>query len=314
MQSIKSFADKLRNNISQVIVGKETVIEKVLAIMLSGGHILLNDVPGVGKTMLAKSLAISLGLEYRRIQCTPDLLPSDITGLNILDMKNNEFTFKPGPVFTDILLADEINRTTPRTQSALLEAMAEKQVTIDGKTNPLSENFFVIATQNPVEFEGTFPLPEAQMDRFTASLSVGYPRDNQEIKMLQSMLNRHPVEKLEAVTDSNELESVVKKVRTVKLDDSILKYIIEIVGATRDHKELAIGASPRGSIALMNVSRGLAAVRGRDFVIPDDVKEFAFEVLGHRIILRPEARLRRRTAPDIINEILNGVEVPILND
>lgn len=313
LDNVKNFADRLRTNISKVIVGKETVIEKVLAIMLSGGHILLNDVPGVGKTVLAKSLAISLGLKYRRIQCTPDLLPSDITGLNILDIKNNEFIFKPGPLFTDILLADEINRTTPRTQSALLEAMAEKQVTIDGKTNPLSDNFFVIATQNPIEFEGTFPLPEAQMDRFTASLSVGYPDNGHEIKMLLSMLNRHPVEKLEAVTDSHELEEAVKRVKTVRLDDSILRYIIDVVASTRVHKELAIGASPRGSIALMNVSRGLAAVRGRDFVIPDDVKEFAHEVLAHRIILKPEARLRRRTTTAIIGEILNKVEVPILN-
>ncbi|OAA27223.1 magnesium chelatase [Kosmotoga arenicorallina S304] len=310
---VREFGEKVLKNISKVIVGKNEVVRKLLAVLVSEGHVLLNDVPGVGKTMLARSLALSLGLDFKRIQCTPDLLPSDITGLNVLDMKTNEFVFQRGTVFTDILLADEVNRTTPRTQSALLEAMAEKQVSVDGKTKPLSDLFLVIATQNPVEFEGTFPLPEAQLDRFAICMTLGYPEKEQEIFMLSNMKEEHPIADLEAVSDAYELREVRKKVKEIHLDDSILSYITDLVWGTRKHPDLALGSSPRGSIALMNLSRGLAALNGRDFVIPDDVKEIAVEVLAHRVILKPEARLMRKTREEIIREILEKTEVPIKN-
>ncbi|ACR79151.1 MULTISPECIES: MoxR family ATPase [Kosmotoga] len=311
---VKKFGEKVLKNIAKVIIGKDNVIEKTLAVMISGGHVLLNDVPGVGKTMLARSLAISLGLEFKRIQCTPDLLPTDITGLNVLDMRTKEFVFRPGPIFTDILLADEVNRTTPRTQSALLEAMAEKQVTIDGKTYPLNDCFFVIATQNPVEFEGTFSLPEAQLDRFSICLSMGYPDKEQEIKMLEGMQKVHPIESIKPVTEASELTKVRELVKNVRIDPSILEYITTVVENTRKHPDLLLGSSPRGSIALMNISRGLAALSGRNFVIPDDVKKIAVDVLSHRIMLKPEARLMKRTPEEIIHEILNTVEVPLIND
>ncbi|HEW91558.1 MAG TPA: MoxR family ATPase [Thermotogaceae bacterium] len=303
------FSLRILENISKVIFGKEEILQKVLAAVVSEGNILLNDVPGVGKTMLARSLAISLGLDFKRIQCTPDLLPTDITGLNILDTKNGEFIFRKGPIFTDVLLADELNRATPRTQSALLEAMAEKQVTIDGKTYKLSDNFFVIATQNPIEFEGTFPLPEAQLDRFTLSLSVGYPPFEKEIDMLKNMLERHPIEIIKPVSSSEELRNIKRIVREVHIDDSIIEYITKIVLKTRSHPDLAVGSSPRGSIALMNMARGLAFIRGRDFVIPDDVKNVAVDVLAHRVILKPEARLMKRTAHEIIEEIIANVKI-----
>ncbi|MBO8165820.1 MAG: magnesium chelatase [Thermotogae bacterium] len=310
---VKEFGEKVLKNISKVIIGKDRVIRKLLAVMISEGHVLLNDVPGVGKTMLARSLALSLGLKFKRIQCTPDLLPSDVTGLNILDMKTNEFVFQQGPVFTDILLADEVNRTTPRTQSALLEAMAEKQVTVDGKTQALSDLFFVIATQNPVEFEGTFPLPEAQLDRFAICMTLGYPEREQEILMLNNMKEEHPIVELKPVSNAEELRKIRKSVREIHLDNSILSYITDLVWSTRKHPDLALGSSPRGSIALMNLSRGLAALNGRDFVIPDDVKEIAVEVLAHRVILKPEARLMRKTREMVIEEILDSTEVPIKN-
>ncbi|AKI97435.1 AAA family ATPase [Kosmotoga pacifica] len=313
MREVMEFGNKVIKNISRVIIGKNEVIEKLLAAIISEGHVLLNDVPGVGKTMLARSLALSLGLDFKRIQCTPDLLPSDVTGLNILDVKSNEFVFRKGPVFTDILLADEVNRTTPRTQSALLEAMAEKQVTIDGKTHTLSDLFFVIATQNPVEFEGTFPLPEAQLDRFSICMTMGYPEKEQEIQMLHGMKAEHPITELKPASSAEELREIRQKVKQIHLDDSILSYITDLVWKTRRHPDLALGSSPRGSIALMNLSRGLAALKGRDFVVPDDVKEVAVEVLAHRVILKPEARLMRKTKEMVIREILDKTEVPIRN-
>lgn len=303
------FCSKILENVSKVIFGKDEILKKVLAVIISGGNVLLNDVPGVGKTMLAKSFAISLGLDFKRVQCTPDLLPTDITGLNIFDTKNGEFVFKKGPIFTDILLADELNRATPRTQSALLEAMAEKQVTIDGKTHKLSENFFVIATQNPIEFEGTFPLPEAQLDRFTICLNVGYPSIEKESEMLKSMLEKHPIETIEPVSNPEELKIVKETVKSVHIDDSLIDYITKIVHRTRSHPDLAIGSSPRGSISLINVARGTAVIDGRDFVIPDDVKNAAVDTLAHRVILKPETRLMRRTASEIIEEIVNSVEI-----
>ncbi|MGC9384451.1 MAG: AAA family ATPase [Kosmotogaceae bacterium] len=314
MSSVKNFAGEIIENVSKVIVGKEEKIQKILSVMLTGGHALLNDVPGVGKTMLARSLSISISAEFKRIQCTPDLLPSDVTGLNILDIKSNEFKFRPGPVFSDILLADEINRTTPRTQSALLEAMGEGQVSIDGTTHKLSKDFFVIATQNPIEFEGTFPLPEAQLDRFSICLSMGYPDTDSEFKMLKGLEHIHPVEIIEPVANLEDFNSAKNEVKEVDYSPDIMRYIVSIIDATRKHKDLALGSSPRGSIFLMNLSRALAAIKGRDFVIPDDVKFMAPDVLSHRILLTPEARLMKRTTREVIGEILENIEVPMINE
>ncbi len=314
MADLEEFKRKIVANVSKVIVGKESIIEKMLACMLSNGHLLLNDVPGVGKTMLARSLAVSTGLEFNRIQCTPDLLPSDITGLNILDTRRNEFVFKKGPVFTDILLADEINRATPRTQSALLQSMAERQVTVDGITHHLSKHFFVIATQNPVEFEGTFPLPEAQLDRFSICLSVGYLSREDEMKMLRKLEKEHPIDSLEAVCDQSELERAKEAIKRVYIDDSVIDYIIRLVSRTREHEDIALGSSPRGAIALMKISRALAALRGRDYVLPDDVKTIVIDTLAHRIILRPEARLMRKTKQEILEYILQTEEAPIKSE
>lgn len=314
MAILENFARKIIENVSKVIVGKETVVEKILASMLSDGHVLLNDVPGVGKTMLARALSVSVGLSFNRVQCTPDLLPSDITGLNILDVRHNEFVFKKGPIFTDILLADEINRATPRTQSALLQAMAEKQVTVDGTTYSLSRHFFVIATQNPVEFEGTFPLPEAQLDRFAICVSLGYLDRNDEMRMLRKLEKIHPIDSLEPVCDKQELDEAKQNVKQIYIDDSILDYIIRIVSRTREHEDIALGASPRGAIALMEISRSLAGLRGRDYVLPDDVKEIVIDTLAHRIILKPEARLMRKTKQEILNHILQTEEAPIKSE
>lgn len=314
MADLEEFKRKIITNVSRVIVGKEEVIEKMLACLLSNGHVLLNDVPGVGKTMLARSLAVSIGLEFNRIQCTPDLLPSDVTGLNILDTRRNEFTFKKGPVFTDILLADEINRATPRTQSALLQSMAERQVTVDGITHQLSKHFFVIATQNPVEFEGTFPLPEAQLDRFSICISVGYLSKEDEMKMLRKLEKEHPIDSLKPVCDQDELNQAKETIKKVYIDDSIIDYIIRIVSRTREHEDIALGSSPRGAIALMETSRALAALRGRDYVLPDDVKMIVTDTLAHRIILKPEARLMRKTKQEILQHILQTEEAPIKSE
>lgn len=314
MVSIGEFGSKIKENISRVIVGKEKTIERVLAVLISGGHVLINDVPGVGKTMLARSLAISLGLEFNRLQCTPDLLPGDVTGISILNLKTNEFNFRKGPIFTQILLVDEINRTTPRTQSALLEAMAERQVTVDGRTFQMEKPFFVIATQNPVEFEGTFPLPEAQLDRFSISLTMGYPDEKSERKLLKGISDEHPITSLKPVSGQDELDSVLKQVKEVEIEDSVLQYIISIVNETRSHRDIQLGVSPRGSIALMETARALAGIRGRRFVIPDDVKETASDILSHRIIIKPEARLMRRTNRDVINEIVESLPIPINNE
>ncbi|PNS35880.1 MoxR family ATPase [Mesotoga sp. B105.6.4] len=311
MISIEDFGSKLTNNISKVIVGKEPIIERVLAVLLSGGHVLINDVPGVGKTMLARSLAISLGLDFNRLQCTPDLLPGDVTGISILNLKTKEFTFRRGPVFTQILLVDEVNRTTPRTQSALLEAMAERQVTVDGKTFNMEHPFFVIATQNPVEFEGTFPLPEAQLDRFAISLTMGYPGEESEKSLLKGIFREHPITSLGSVSNCEELNEVLRLVKEVAIEDSLLGYIVSIVNATRRHKDVQLGSSPRGSIALMETARALAGLRGRDYIIPDDVKEVAPDILSHRIMIKPEARLMRRSSREIVLDIVESVPIPM---
>jgi MoxR-like ATPase len=311
MKQVADFAERVLKNVSRVIVGKDEVIKKMLAAFLSSAHVLINDVPGVGKTMLARSFAISLGLNFNRVQCTPDLTPSDITGFNVLDPRTGQFSFKKGVLFADVLLVDEINRATPRTQSALLQAMAEKQVSIDGMTYQLSEHFFVIATQNPVEFEGTFPLPEAQLDRFAICLSLGYLEKEQEMQLLKRLQKTHPIESLEPVCEPDELSRMKEFVKEVYVDDSVMDYAVRIVAKTRSHPDVALGASPRGTIALVHLSRALAAMSERNFVLPDDVKSIALDVLAHRLILKPEARLMRKSKKEIVEEILNSEEAPI---
>jgi len=301
--------ERVINNIEKVIKGKREAIEVVVAALLAKGHVLMEDVPGVGKTMLARALALSLGVDFRRVQFTPDLLPTDLTGLYIYDRKKEDFVFKKGPVFTDVLLADEINRATPRTQSALLEAMAEGQVTVDGITHRLSERFFVIATQNPNEYEGTFPLPEAQLDRFMICVKMGYPDEEAEIQMLTSQEKEHPISQLEPVMNPDELSELQKKVRNVFVSDEVKKYIVDIASATRNHPSLLLGMSPRGSIALMHFSMALAFMDGRDFVLPDDVKKAALYVIPHRVIQSAESRLKREKKEDIVKEILDHVKV-----
>ena len=295
--------------IEKVIKGKDDVVKIVLAAILARGHVLMEDVPGVGKTMLARAIARSFNMDFKRIQFTPDLLPTDLTGLYIYDRKTGDFIFKKGPIFTDILLADEINRATPRTQSALLEAMAENQVTIDGVTHKLSENFFVIATQNPIEYEGTFPLPEAQLDRFMISVKMGYPDEKSEVEILESQIKEHPIENLEPVATSEELLEMRKKVREILVSDDVKKYIVEIVRKTRNHPSLFLGSSPRGSIFIMHLSMALAFMEERDFVLPDDVKEAARYVLPHRVIQNTESKLKRERKEDIINEVIESVKV-----
>jgi len=301
--------ERVINNIEKVIKGKREVIEVVVAAFLAKGHVLMEDVPGVGKTMLARALALSLGVDFRRVQFTPDLLPTDLTGLYIYDRKKEDFVFKKGPVFTDVLLADEINRATPRTQSALLEAMAEGQVTVDGVTHRLSERFFVIATQNPIEYEGTFPLPEAQLDRFMICVKMGYPDEEAEIQMLTSQEKEHPISQLEPVMNPDELSELQKKVRNVFVSDEVKKYIVDIASATRNHPSLLLGMSPRGSIALMHFSMALAFMDGRDFILPDDVKRAAVYVIPHRVIQSAESKLKREKKEDIVREILDRVKV-----
>ncbi|WP_334099819.1 MoxR family ATPase [Thermotoga petrophila] len=301
--------ERVINNIEKVIKGKREAIEVVVAALLAKGHVLMEDVPGVGKTMLARALALSLGVDFRRVQFTPDLLPTDLTGLYIYDRKKEDFVFKKGPVFTDVLLADEINRATPRTQSALLEAMAEGQVTVDGVTHRLSERFFVIATQNPIEYEGTFPLPEAQLDRFMICVKMGYPDEEAEIQMLTSQEKEHPISQLEPVMNPDELSELQKKVRNVFVSDEVKKYIVDIASATRNHPSLLLGMSPRGSIALMHFSMALAFMDGRDFVLPDDVKRAAVYVIPHRVIQSAESKLKREKKEDIVREILDRVKV-----
>uniref|UniRef100_UPI00389AD494 AAA family ATPase n=1 Tax=Thermosipho ferrireducens TaxID=2571116 RepID=UPI00389AD494 len=304
-----SIFNKIKENIEKVIKGKEEKIKILLTALLAQGHVLIEDVPGVGKTMLAKAIAKTFDLKFKRIQFTPDLLPTDLTGLYIYNKNSDNFTFKPGPIFTDVLLADEINRATPRTQSALLEAMEEKQVTIDGKSHKLSNLFFTIATQNPIESEGTFPLPEAQLDRFIIKLSMGYPDFNNEIEMLKSQEQTHPIEQLKPIINSEELNLHIKNTKLITISDSIFKYIVRITEATRNHPSVEIGASPRASIALMKMARAFAYLDSRDFVLPDDVKTVAPFVLTHRLILTIEAKIKREKKSDIIEEILDTVKV-----
>jgi MoxR-like ATPase len=311
MDDFDQFIKIIIDNVEKVIVGKRDAIELLMVALLCEGHVLIEDVPGVGKTMLARSIAISLGGEFRRLQCTPDLLPNDVTGVSVFNQQNGEFEFRPGPVFVNILLADEINRATPRTQSALLEAMQEQQVTVDGVTRVLPRPFLVMATQNPIEYEGTFPLPEAQLDRFLMRLSVGYPGANDEKQILVNLLREHPINHLETVADSSDLLKFQKNVWDVYIDDSLQEYIVELVSRTREHPDLILGASPRASLALFKTSQALAVLRGRDHVIPDDIKYLIPFALSHRLILKPDAELRGRTSETVLLDVINNTPLDI---
>ena len=308
---VATFANRLLDNVERVIVGKRSVAELLLVALLCEGHVLLEDVPGVGKTTLARSVARSLGGEFKRIQFTPDLLPSDISGLSFFNQKLGDFQFRAGPVFTNILLADEINRATPRTQSALLEAMEERTVTIEGETMALPRPFLVLATENPIELEGTFPLPEAQLDRFLLRISVGYPDAAQEDEMLLRLQHGHPLDGLEAVSTPAELIKAIGSVRSVHIEPELRAYVATVTRATRDHEAVELGVSPRGTIALFRATQALAAIRGRAFALPDDVKDVTAAVLSHRILLAPDARLRGRNVDRILAEILDTAAVPV---
>jgi MoxR-like ATPase len=312
MIDVSMTARKIINNVETVIVGKRQQLILSLVSWFCEGHILLEDVPGVAKTMLARALAASLGASFKRIQCTPDLLPTDVTGTSIFNQKTVEFEFRPGPIFAQIVLADEINRTTPRTQAALLEAMAEQRVTVDGVTRELLPPFLVIATQNPIDHEGTFPLPEAQLDRFLMRFSLGYPSLDEELKMLAMLQHGHPLDRLQSVVSAEELVACQQAVREVEVHDKIRQYLLQIIHDTREHQDLALGASPRASIALFRTCQAMAAIRGRKFVQPDDVKRVAAPVLTHRLILRPESRLRKVTAEHILSELIAEIAVPTL--
>ena len=305
-----SSCHRIIENASRVVVGKSHVLELILTALLADGHILLDDVPGVGKTMIAKTLARSFGGSFRRIQFTPDLLPSDITGFNVYDQQNGRFRFQEGPVITNILLADEINRAIPRTQSSLLESMEERQVTVDGRTYTLPKPFFVIATQNPIELEGTFPLPEAQLDRFLLKIAVGYPDKEEEMSILARFQEQDPLCDLEPVTTPDQLAQMQQARRQIQVSVPIREYITDIVRATRNHPIFRFGASPRGSLGLMRAAQGLAAVRGRDYVLPDDIKHLVSPVLAHRLILKEDERLRGETAERFLKQIIDQVPVP----
>jgi len=303
-------ANRIIDNIEKVIVGKHNEIVLTLVAYCAEGHVLLEDVPGVAKTMLARALSRSVGCTFKRIQCTPDLLPNDITGSSVFNPQTTEFEFRPGPLFAQIVLADEINRATPRAQAALLEAMAERKVTSDGNNYELTPPFFLIATQNPIDHEGTFPLPEAQLDRFLVRLRLGYPQFEDEVSMLQRLQLQHPIDTLEAVATADEIIACQESVREVRVDDKVSRYIVQLIQATREHYDVILGGSPRAAMALQRCAQALAAVHGFDFVLPDDVKQITPAVLGHRLILRPESRLRKRTVALVLDEILNTVPVP----
>ena len=311
MRDVQSFVEEVIKNVERVIIGKKEVIKLVLVALLCEGHVLLEDVPGSGKTMLARSIAISLGSSFKRLQCTPDLLPNDVTGVSIFNQKNGEFEFRPGPIFINILLADEINRATPRTQSALLEAMQEQQVTIDGETRPLPRPFLVMATQNPIEYEGTFPLPEAQLDRFLMRLSLGYPSPGDERQILINLWREHPIHTLKPVVDGGDLIHLQKQIWDVNVDKTIQEYVVSLSAATRSHADLRLGVSPRGTLALFKASQAYAAVQGREYVIPDDVKTLVPVALPHRLILKPEAALRGRTEEGILGDILESTTLDL---
>jgi len=310
MTSVQEFSNRLIANIEQVIVGKRPTVDLAVISLLCQGHLLIEDVPGVGKTMLARSLARSLGITFSRIQFTPDMLPSDVTGVSIYNQVTHEFEFRPGPILAQIVLADEINRATPKTQAALLEAMEERQVTVDGVTHPLPRPFMVQATQNPIEYEGTFPLPEAQVDRFLMRIRLGYPELEDEIKIMEQQQFRHPIETLDRVVTVDELLAMQEAVKSVYIAPALKRYIVELTHQTRQHNEVYLGASPRGSLALYRTSQARAAILGRDYILPDDIKALAIPTLAHRVILGPGARLRDLSSTQIIDDILHALPVP----
>jgi len=310
MNNVQVTAQKIIDNVEEVIIGKHEEVQLALVALLCQGHILIDDVPGVGKTMLAKSIARSLGCTFKRIQFTPDMLPSDVTGVSVYDQSTGQFEFRPGPVMAHVVLTDEINRATPKTQSALLEAMEERQVTVDGVTHQLAKPFMVLATQNPIEYEGTFPLPEAQLDRFLMRMSLGYPSPADEIRILEAQQHVHPIETIEQVVDSPELLDMQEQVKEVYVHDAIKEYIVALVGATRKHGDVYLGASPRGSLTLYKTGQARAALQGRDYVIPDDVKALAQVTLAHRLIVNPSARIKEVDPRTVIKEILQAVEAP----
>ncbi len=308
---IQRFADSVIENVSKVIIGKEEVIQLALVALLAEGHVLFEDVPGIGKTTLSKALARSLGCTFSRIQFTPDLLPSDVTGIYWYNQKTQSFEFRPGPIVGQIILADEINRATPRTQSALLEAMQERQITVDRDTYPLPRPFLVLATQNPIELEGAFPLPEAQVDRFLMKISLGYPNEAQENELLLRYARQDPLIELEAVTSPQEIVQMQQAVRDVQVDDKVRAYLVQVVRATREHPAVDLGVSPRGSLALYRASQARAAVLGRDYVLPDDIKALTPTVLTHRIHISPQTRLRGRTPAEVLAEVIGQVPAPV---
>jgi MoxR-like ATPase len=310
MSTVQAVAQALVNNVERVIIGKRSAVELAVAGLLCQGHLLIEDVPGVGKTMLARSIAKSIGCVFRRIQFTPDMLPSDVTGVSIFNQQTHAFEFREGPVFAQIVLSDEINRATPKTQAALLEAMEERQVTVDGVTRTLTRPFLVLATQNPIEYEGTFPLPEAQLDRFMLRIRLGYPSASDEIAMLNAQQFKHPVEEIEQVVDTSALLQAQEEIKSIHVDDKIKSYIVELMTQTRKHPEVSLGASPRGSLVLYRTAQARAAMSSRDYVTPDDVKALAPVCLAHRMIVSPSARIKDVTAESVLTEILNSVPVP----
>jgi MoxR-like ATPase len=311
VDQVAALAATVIQNVERVIVGKCAAIELAMVALFCEGHVLIEDVPGVGKTMLARAIAISLGCSFKRLQCTPDLLPNDVTGVSIYDQKTGEFRFRPGPSFVNILLTDEINRATPRTQSALLEAMGEYQVTVDGETRQLPRPFMVLATQNPIEYEGTFPLPEAQLDRFLMRISLGYPSAEEENRILVNLRRQHPISTLGQVVQGEAILDLQKDIWDVAVDDTVRAYIVKLVQATRLHPDLALGVSPRGSLGLYKSAQALAAIRGRDFVLPDDVKALITPTLAHRLIVKPESALRGRNAQSVLNSILETTPLDV---
>ncbi len=310
ISEIQSYSNKIIKNLEKVIVGKQPALELVVIGLLCQGHILIDDVPGVGKTVLARSLAKSLGCSFSRIQFTPDMLPSDVTGVSIFNQVSREFEFRPGPVMANIVLADEINRATPKTQSALLEAMEERQVTVDGITHLLPDPFMILATQNPIEYEGTFPLPEAQLDRFLLRLRLGYPTLPDEIRVLELQQLRHPVLDLVSVTTVEEMRQMQEAIKRVYVADAIKRYIVELTRSTRESTDVYLGSSPRGSLGLFRAGQALAAIRGRDYILPDDIKYLGPFVLSHRMVIQAAARMKNLSADQVVNEILHTIVVP----
>ena len=310
MEDPRIVAERIISNVEKVIIGKDRELRLAVTALLCNGHMLIEDVPGVGKTMLARAIAVSTGCTFRRIQFTPDLLPSDVTGVSIYNQKLGDFEFRPGPIVAQVVLADEVNRATPKTQSALLEAMEERQVTVDGVTHKMPAPFMVMATQNPIEYEGTFPLPEAQLDRFLIRIHLGYPSKVDEVHVLDAQQTTHPVDDLQQVTDGNEILQLQRAVKEVYVDPLLKQYIVELASATREHESVYLGASPRGSLALFRTAQAKALLEARDFVTPDDVKELALVTLGHRIILSPGAKVKGTTVADVVAACLNRVAVP----